>query len=135
MSGTRVAKKEPANSFRYRRAVGLFGLKARQPRVQGRVATRYEIMKTSCQSWASVDVTYVHPPHVNVRKIPTPATNLGSEEFGRRVKMYHRPHSANRGPAQYVSRISRLFVSSRTGREGDEEHEDGSFGIAVANGR
>jgi hypothetical protein len=57
INGTRVAKNEPANSFRYCSAAGLGGLKARQPRVHGSVATRYEIMKMSCQSWSSVEVT------------------------------------------------------------------------------
>jgi hypothetical protein len=52
----------------------------------------------SCQSWSSVEVTYVHPPQVSVRKMPTAATNLGRVELGRRVKMYHRPTRANRGP-------------------------------------
>lgn len=98
MSGTRVAKKDPAKSFLYFSAVGLRGLRAKQPIVQGRVATKYEIMKMSCQSWSSVDVTYVHPPQVNVRKMPTPATNLGRVEFGRRVKTYQRPTRASRGP-------------------------------------
>lgn len=98
ISGTKVAKNEPAKILRYLMAVGLRGLKERQPIVHGKVATRYEIMKMSCQSWSSVDVTYVHPPHVNVRKMPTPATNLGSDEFGRRVKMYQRPTNAKRGP-------------------------------------
>jgi hypothetical protein len=111
MSGTKVAKKEPANSFRYPRAGVLRGDRARHPRVHGRVATRYEIMKMSCQSWSSVEVTYVHPPHVNVRKMPTPATNFGSEEFGRRVRMYHRPTNAMRGPVPHFSHVH--IVASR----------------------
>jgi len=135
MSGTNVAKKEPANSFRYPRAVGLRGLSARQPRVHGSVATRYEIMKMSCQSWSSVDVTYVHPPHVSVRKIPTPATNLGSVEFGRRVRQYQRPTNAKRGPMFRFSQDVISSVSSHTRCKGDEEHEHGAFGIAVADGR
>jgi hypothetical protein len=52
----------------------------------------------SCQSWSSVDVTYVHPPHVRVRNTPIKATNLGSVEFGRAVRRYHKATSANRGP-------------------------------------
>lgn len=79
-------------------AVGFLGLSARQPSVQGSVATRYEIMKISCQSWSSVDVTYVQPPQVKVRKIPTAAVNVGSDELGRRVRIYHSPTNAKRGP-------------------------------------
>jgi hypothetical protein len=52
----------------------------------------------SCQPWSSVEVTYVHPPHVNDRKTPTPATNFGSVELALRVKMYQRATNANRGP-------------------------------------
>jgi hypothetical protein len=73
-----VPKKALAKYLRYLIACALFGLRARHPSVHGRVATRYEIMKISCQSWSSVLVTYVHPPHVNVLKIPINATNLGS---------------------------------------------------------
>jgi hypothetical protein len=135
MSGTRVAKKEPANSFRYRRAVGLRGLKARQPMVQGSVATRYEIIKMSCQSWSSVEVTYVHPPHVSVRKMPTPATNLGSAEFGRRVKQYHRPTNAKRGPNCDFSEVRASPISSHTRCKGNKQHEYGTLGVTVANGR
>jgi hypothetical protein len=62
------------------------------------VATRYEIMKISCQSWSSVDVTYVHPPHVIVLKRPVPATIFGKVEFGFAVRMYQRKTRANRGP-------------------------------------
>lgn len=35
--------------------------------------------------------------------MPTPATNLGSDEFGRLVRMYHRPTNAKRGPKMYQS--------------------------------
>lgn len=48
--GTRVPKKAPAKYFLYFMAVAFGGLRARQPRVQGTVATKYEIMKMSCQS-------------------------------------------------------------------------------------
>jgi hypothetical protein len=97
-NGTIAAKKAPAKYFLYFTAVGFLGLKAKTPAVQGMVATRYEIMKMSCQSWSSVDVTYVHPPQVKVRKTPTPATNFGNVAFGLRVRMYHNATSANRGP-------------------------------------
>jgi hypothetical protein len=107
INGTRVPKKLPARTFRYLRAVGFLGLRATQPRVQGSVATRYEIMKMSCQSWSSVEVTYVHPPQVKVRKMPTPAMNLGRDELGRRVKMYQRPTNANRGPRQLSMALHR----------------------------
>ena len=50
INGTRVPKKADAKIFLYLRAFGFGGLKARQPRVHGNVATRYEIMKMSCQS-------------------------------------------------------------------------------------
>lgn len=98
MSGTSVPKKVPASHFRYLMAFAFGGLSAMQPSVQGRVATMYEIMKMSCQSWSSVDVTYVHPPHVRVRRRPMMATNFGSPEPGLAVRRYHRPTSANRGP-------------------------------------
>lgn len=52
----------------------------------------------SCQSWSSVEVMYVQPPQVNVRKMPTPATNFGREEFRLRVRTYHKATRANRGP-------------------------------------
>lgn len=84
--------------LRYLTARRLLGLSARQPRVHGKVATRYEIMKMSCQSWSSVDVTYVQPPHVKVRKMPTPATIFGREELGRAVRRYQRKTRRNRGP-------------------------------------
>jgi hypothetical protein len=92
-------------------------------------------MKMSCQSWSSVEVTYVHPPHDSVRKIPTPATNLGSVEFGLRVRTYHRPTNATRGPGLCSVVPVCPTVSSLTGCQGNEEHKDGAFGIAVANGR
>ena len=95
-----MAKNDPAKIFLYFNAVGFLGLRARQPRVHGSVATRYDIMKISCQSWSSVEVTYVHPPQVNVRKTPTPATNFGKAELDRRVRMYQRATSMNRGPIQ-----------------------------------
>ena len=56
MSGTRVPKKAPARYFRYLIAVGFGGLSAMHPVVHGNVATMYEIIKMSCQSWSSVDV-------------------------------------------------------------------------------
>jgi hypothetical protein len=92
-------------------------------------------MKISCQSWSSVDVTYVQPPQVNVRNMPTPATNLGRDEFGRRVRTYHRPTSAKRGPANRSIVSYAPLGPHRTGCEGDEQHKDGSFWVAVANGR
>jgi hypothetical protein len=93
-----VPKNKPARIFRYLTAVGFGGLRARHPSVHGNVATRYEIMKISCQSWSSVDVTYVHPPHVIVLKRPVPATIFGKVEFGFAVRMYQRKTRANRGP-------------------------------------
>lgn len=95
-----VPKKAPERYLRYWTAVGFLGLRAITPYVHGIVDTRYEIIKISCQSWSSVDVIYVQPPHVNVRKMPTPITNLGSVEFGLRVRAYHSPTRANRGPKQ-----------------------------------
>ena len=96
--GTNVPKKAPAMYFRYLTALGLFGLKATHPKVQGIVATRYEIMKMSCQAWSSVEVTYVHPPQVKVRNMPIKATNLGRLEFGLAVRRYHNATNVNRGP-------------------------------------
>ena len=101
-----MPKKHPAKIFRYRRAFALLGLRARQPNVHGTVAMRYEIMKISCQPWSSVEVTYVHPPQVTVRKRPTPATNFGNDEFGRAVKMYQRNTRAKRGPAEASASFS-----------------------------
>lgn len=69
-----------------------------QPVVHGRVATMYDIIRMSCQSWSSVDVIYVQPPQVRVRKTPMKATNPGNRWLGFRVSRYHRPTSANRGP-------------------------------------
>jgi len=94
-------------------------------------------MKMSCQSWSSVEVTYVHPPQVSVRKMPTPATNFGSVEFGRRVKIYQRPTNTKRGPEQLVSLIhtSNVFIRNRTRCQSDEQHEDGALRIFVSNGR
>ena len=58
INGTKVPKKALASLFLHKKAIELaFGLRAMHPRVQGNVETRYEIMKTSCQSWSSVDVT------------------------------------------------------------------------------
>lgn len=93
-----MPKNAPASLLRHLIASGLGGLSARQPSVQGTVATRYEIMKMSCQLWSSVDVTYVHPPHVNVLKTPTPATIAGRFEFGRFVRKYQSATRAKRGP-------------------------------------
>ena len=53
----------------------------------------------SCQWWSSVDVTYVHPPHVRLRKTPVAATTFGSAEPGRAVMTYQRMIRANLGPA------------------------------------
>jgi hypothetical protein len=107
MRGTSVPKKVPANIFRYLTAFLFGGLSMRQPTVHGSVATRYDIMKISCQSWSSVDVTYVHPPQVSVRKRPTPTINLGSELFRpcRLVRTYHSATRANRGPDVIAMKI------------------------------
>jgi hypothetical protein len=93
-----VPKKPAARYFRYLMALALGGLRAMQPAVHGMVNTRYEIMRMSCQSWSSVDVMYVQPPHVKVRIRPAPATSLGRERPGRAVRRYQRPTRANRGP-------------------------------------
>ncbi len=93
-----MPKNKLAKTFRYLMALGLGGLRARHPSVHGSVATKYEIMKMSCQSWSSVDVTYVHPPQVIVLKRPTPATNFGNVEFRLAVKTYQRATRAKRGP-------------------------------------
>lgn len=69
-NGTIVPKNALARTLRYLIACGFGGLKAKHPIVQGIVATKYEIMKMSCQSWSSVDVTYVQPPHVKVLNRP-----------------------------------------------------------------
>jgi len=125
--GTRVAKKAPASSLRYRTALGFGGLNARHPKVQGMVATKYETlpksatasmrrccsdihMKMSCPWWSSVDVTYVQPPQVIVRKIPIPAMNLGSFAFGRAVRRYHNPTKRKRGPLERSEQCPRCPV-------------------------
>jgi len=105
--GTKVPKKAPARYLRYFTARKLFGLSARHPRVHGSVATKYEIIKISCQSWSSVEVTYVHPPHVRDRKTPMNATALGRDEFGRAVRRYHSPTNTNRGPFAWLA--ARLY--------------------------
>ena len=93
-----MPKKAHAKYFRYLMACGLGGLNAKQPKVQGIVATRYETMKISCQLWSSVEVTYVQPPHVSVLKSPIPAMIFGRFEFGRAVMRYHSPTRINLGP-------------------------------------
>ena len=93
-----MPKNALAKIFRYLTAVEFGGLRARHPSVHGIVATRYEIMKMSCQLWSSVDVTYVHPPQVMVLNKPTPATTLGKVEFGLAVRIYQRKTRAKRGP-------------------------------------
>src|SRR3954463_418071 len=98
IKGTRVPKNPPPKYFRYFTALALFGLRAIHPSVQGSVATMYEIMRMSCQSWSSVEVIYVHPPHVRVRNTPENATYLGRLEFGRAVRRYHKNTRTNRGP-------------------------------------
>lgn len=45
-----MPKKAAARYFLYLIAFAFGGLKAMQPKVQGIVKTRYEIMKISCQS-------------------------------------------------------------------------------------
>lgn len=98
ISGTKVPKKVPATAFRYLIAFWFGGLRERHPIVHGRVATRYEIMNISCQSWSSVEVTYVHPPQVKVLKMPIPTTNLDNAVFGLGARRYHIRTRANRGP-------------------------------------
>ena len=66
----------------------------------------------SCQSWSSVDVTYVHPPQVRVLNIPVQNTNVGNLELGRAVKRYQRVTRTKRGPEETVSG-STLYLSSR----------------------
>jgi len=133
--GTNSPKKHPARVFRYLVAVGFFGVRAKHPNVHGSVATMYEIMKMSCQSWSSVDVTYVHPPHVKVRRKPMTATNFGSVEFGLRVNTYHSPTNANRGPMYISEFFLKTSSDCHTRCECNKEHEDGPLGIAVSNGR
>ncbi len=55
-------------------------------------------MKISCRMWSSVEVTYVHPPHVNVLRTPADAMIPGRFDFGLLVKRYHSATRANRGP-------------------------------------
>jgi hypothetical protein len=55
--GTNVPKNAYAAFFLYLIAFGFGGLRSTHPIVHGSVATRYEIMKMSCQSWSSVEVT------------------------------------------------------------------------------
>ncbi len=68
------------------------------PAVHGMVNTRYEIMRMSCQSWSSVEVMYVQPPHVRVRTRPATATAFGRVRPGLAVSRYHSPTRANLGP-------------------------------------
>jgi hypothetical protein len=128
-----VPKKEPANIFLYLTACAFLGLRAKTPNVHGSVATKYEIINMSCQSWSSVDVTYVQPPQVRVRKMPTPAINFGSVAFGRRVRMYQSVTRANRGPDLSLAESKERKSMPRTGRQCNEEHENGPFRISVAN--
>ena len=66
--------------------------------------------------------------------MPTPATNFGSDELGRRVKMYHNATNANRGPALRFSNVLRVASELHTRCEGNKQHEDGTLGIAISNG-
>lgn len=93
-----MPKNKPAKIFLYLIALGLGGLRARQPSIHGNVATRYEIMNISCHLWSSVEVTYVHPPHDIERKSPMPDTSFGRAESDRAVRRYHRKTRANLGP-------------------------------------
>jgi hypothetical protein len=108
-----MAKKPPPVLLRHLMAWGFGGLRAKQPNVQGIVATRYETMKMSCHWWSSVDVTYVQPPQDSVRKRPTPATHAGKEDFVLNLVMkYQSATSANLGPVQKVNittQINRYF--------------------------
>lgn len=52
----------------------------------------------SCQSWSSVEVMYVHPPHVRVRNKPQKATKPGNLDAGFRDRRYQKPTRANLGP-------------------------------------
>lgn len=97
-SGIKVPKKAPPKYFLYLIAFAFGGLSAMQPVVQGMVRTMYEIIKISCQSWSSVDVMYVHPPQVNVRKTPEMAIAFGRVRPGFAVNRYHKPTRAKRGP-------------------------------------
>lgn len=83
-------------------------------------------MKISCQPWSSVEVTYVHPPQVKVRKIPVAATTCGSTESGRAVRTYQRKTRAKRGPAGLIlARVADDGVSlGYTRGHGNEDLED-----------
>ena len=118
-------------------ACGLAGLSAIQPVVHGSVAIMYEIIKISCQSWSSVDVMYVQPPQVSVRTSPIMATNAGSFWPGLRVRRYHKPTRANRGPipcqhGEITVQLSRLLC---TGCDGDKNHEKRSLRVSIADCR
>ena len=136
----RVPKKALAKYFLYLMAVAFGGLRMMHPVVHGIVKTRYEIIRMSCQSWSSVDVMYVQPPHVKVRMMPTTAIALGRLRLGLLVRRYHSPTSANLGPMRRQQLLTkrwgwgRVRSSEHTGSDGDEEHKNGAFGIAVANG-
>lgn len=85
-------------------------------------------MKISCQLWSSVDVTYVQPPHVNVLKMPMPATSFGRFEFGLVVRKYHRPTRANLGPdvmAMKTIKTDRSGYLSPMVAETDGNHSSG----------
>lgn len=60
---------------------------------------------------------YVQPPQVKVRNKPIDATKPGSFELDLRVKMYHRPTSAKRGPMG-IKRIEKVSFPSSHGATG-----------------
>ena len=103
-------------------ALALGGLRAMHPTVHGMVNTRYEIMRMSCQSWSSVEVMYVQPPHVRVRTRPATAMAFGRVRPGLAVSRYHSPTRANLGPGGGVSRVS----SSGPHGNGWAEYEGGA---------
>ena len=86
-----MPKKSPANSFRYLIALGFGGLSAKQPRVHGKVATRYEILLLSIYGHIAVSSVPVHKYVVPVMVVsrgdisPAAASN-GSEKADSKYK-------------------------------------------------
>lgn len=109
-----MPKKAPAKYFLYLIALAFGGLKAIQPVVHGIVKTIYEIIKMSCQSWSSVDVMYVHPPHVRLRTTPEMAIAFGRVRPGFAVSRYQSPTSANLGPSMSHQHASGAKDKGRT---------------------
>ena len=69
-----------------------------------------------------------------VRNKPVPATNLGSAELGRAVRIYQRKTRANRGPVHmHQTCITVDIYDVGTGGDRNKQLEDRTLRITVTN--